>query len=318
MADKKIVCLGGGIGTVNLIKGLKKYTDEITVVSSMADDGGSSGRLRREYGVFPPGDLTSCMAAIGNKNNPNVSDLLMYRFPGNRYGYDSRLEGHKLGNLILTALFNQNHDFEKSIKILKDILGIKGNFFPATIDQVEILIEMKDGRIIKGEEKIDLGKYKGKKNIDEVFLQPKNARVNPDVISAMRDANAIVVGPGDLYSNNFPVLIVKGIAEELKKSKSKKFLIVNIANKPHETEDYKVSDYFDAFEKHIGSFPFDTALINNNYSVEIPKRYKYEYVKEFGQPHQKGFRLIKDDLLDENFPLYHDSSKLAKVVFENI
>ena len=318
MADKKIVCLGGGIGTVNLIKGLKFYTEDISVVSSMADDGGSSGRLRREYAIFPPGDLTSCMAAIGNKTNPYVSELLMYRFPGNRYANGLKLEGQKLGNLMLTALFNQGHDFGTSIKILQDTLGIKGNFLPATIDQVEILIQMKDGRIVKGEERIDLGKYKGKKDIDEVILSPKDARVNPRVISEMEDSDAIIVGPGDLYSNNFPILIVKGIAEALKKSKAKKFLIVNIANKPHETENYKVSDYFDAFEKHIQGFPFDMVFINNNYSVEIPKKYKYEYVKEFGHPAQKGFRLIRKDLLDEIFPLYHDSGKLAKAVFENI
>src|SRR3990167_4813669 len=114
MADKKIVCLGGGIGTVNLIKGLKFYTEDISVVSSMADDGGSSGRLRKEYGIFPPGDLTSCMAAIGSKINPYVSELLMYRFPGNRYANGLKLEGQKLGNLMLTALFNQGHDFGTS------------------------------------------------------------------------------------------------------------------------------------------------------------------------------------------------------------
>src|SRR3989344_9496651 len=107
MADKKIVCLGGGIGTVNLIKGLKFYTEDISVVSSMADDGGSSGRLRKEFGIFPPGDLTSCMAAVGSKTNPYVSKLLKYRFPGDRYGKGLTLEGQKLGNLMLTGLYNQ-------------------------------------------------------------------------------------------------------------------------------------------------------------------------------------------------------------------
>lgn len=318
MVNRKIVCLGGGIGTVNLIKGLKTYTDNITVVASMADDGGSSGRLRREYGIFPPGDIISCMAAMGNSQEEYVSKLLTYRFPGNRYGNDLTLEGQKLGNLLLAGLFNDIGDFEKSIKILQKILNIKGTFLGATLDQVQISIRTKSGKVVTGEERIDLGKYRGKKDIDEVFLTPPGARVNPSVILSMEEADAIIVGPGDVYSNNIPVLIVEGVAKTLKESKAKKILIVNIANKPHETENYAVSDYLDAFKKHIGGFPFDTVLINNNQSVQIPKKYRYEYVEEFGHPDISDLHTIKKDLLDENFPLYHDPSKLAKAVVENI
>ncbi len=318
MADKKIVCLGGGIGTVNLIRGLKYYTSEICVVSSMADDGGSSGRLRRLYDVPPPGDLVSCMAAIGNKNIEFSSHLLTYRFPGNRYGNDSALEGHKLGNLILTSIFNQTNDFIKSIEIFQRTFNIPGHFYPSTLENITISIKTKTGKIVVGEEKIELGQYRGKKDIDKVFLHPKNAKAYLPIIDAMINADAIIVGPGDVYTNNIPVLIVEGIHNAFKQSKARKFLVVNIANKPQETKDYAVSDYFDAFEKHLGNFPFDTVLINNNYSVNIPKRYKYEYVRQFGHPRQKGFKLIRKDLLDEVFPLYHDCAKLAKAVVENI
>lgn len=319
MANKKIVCLGGGIGTVNLIKGLKEYTNDLSVVSSMVDDGGSSGRLRRIYGILPPGDLISCMAAIGNKNNEYLSKLLTYRFPGNRYGDDLSLEGQKLGNLILTGIYKQNGDFIKSIKIFQEIFGIPGNFYPDTLDNTSLSAQLKNGTIIEGEEIIELGKYRGNKDIDRIFITPDDAKTCPQVLSVMENADAIIVGPGDVYSNNMPVLVIKEISSALKKSKARKLLIVDVANKPFEARDYKVSDYINAFDKHIGGFPFGIVLVNNNHSVKIPYKYrKYEYVKEFGTPNPKGFKVIKADLLDESFPLYHDPAKLAKSVIENI
>ncbi len=319
MASLKIVCLGGGIGTVNLIRGLKEYTDEITVVTSMADDGGSSGRLRRLYRMLPPGDVVSCMSAIGSSGNSALSDLLTYRFPGNRYGNDQTLEGQKMGNLILAAIYNKTRDFTRAVEIFQTIFKIPGRFYPNTIEDVTISIKTKGGKVIKGEEKIELGKYRGKKNISQVFLNPSGVKAFPGVIKEMIKAHVIVVGPGDLYTNNMPVLLVEEIREALKKSKAKKFLIVNIANKPSEAKDYVVSDYLNAFEKHIGAFPFDTVFLNSNHNILIPNKYRrYEYVKDFGKSKFSGFKVIKKDLLDESFPLYHDSRKLAKAVIENI
>jgi uncharacterized cofD-like protein len=316
MANRKIVCLGGGIGTVNLIKGLKNYTDNITVVTSMADDGGSSGRLRRAFGVLPPGDLVSCIAALGS--DEFLSKLILYRFPGDRYGEDLSLEGQKLGNLILTAIYKQTNDFTKSIEILKKMFDSVGEFYPATLDPITLSIITKSGQKVTGEEKIELGKYKGEKDIELLRILPENAVANPKVLRSIEKADAIIVGPGDLYSNNIAVLAVKEISAALKKSKAKKFLIINVANKPAETENYTVSDFIDAFKKHIGSFPFDFVLVNNNFSIRIPKKYNYEYVKEFGETKILGFKLKNLDLLDESFPLYHDSSKLAKAISENI
>lgn len=318
MANKKIVCLGGGIGTVNLIKGLKKYTTDITVVTSMADDGGSSGRLRRFYGILPPGDIISCMAAM-SPDDSSIADLLTYRFPGNRYGNDSSLEGHKLGNLFLTAIYNKNKDFMKSIEEFQKIFKIPGHFYPNTLENITLTIKTESGKTVEGEEKIELGKYRGKKVIDKVSLSPSNPRPYSKVLDAMREADAIIVGPGDVYSNYMPVLLVSEVADALKRSKSRKFLIVNVANKPYETQDYTVEDYLKVFDKHIRSFPFDTIFENDNFSIKIPYRYRrYSFVKEFGASNHKGFKTIKSDLLDESFPLYHDPHKLAKAVFENI
>ncbi|MGH7246323.1 MAG: gluconeogenesis factor YvcK family protein, partial [Candidatus Levyibacteriota bacterium] len=153
--EKKIVCLGGGVGTVNLISGLKKYTKNITVVISMADEGGSAGRLRRLYNIFPPGDLISCMAAMSKNTKLPIKELLTYRFNGNRYGKDEHLVGHKLGNLMMVALRDITGDFEKAIATLQKMLSVEGTFFPATNDAVSISAKTIEGKEIFGEEKID-------------------------------------------------------------------------------------------------------------------------------------------------------------------
>lgn len=323
MKNKKIVCLGGGIGTVNLIKGLKEYTPSITVVVSMADEGGSSGRLRRLYNTFPPGDMVSCMAAFLDKNNAFLSNLLTYRFPGDRYGPKESLGGHKLGNLLMVALQNTSKNFYEAISSFQKIFNIPGTFLPATSEAVSISAKTIEGKMIYGEEKIDLGKYNGKRVLDSVYLNPKNVKAGHRVDKAILEANVVMAGPGDLYTTVLPVLIVPEIAESLKRASAKKIFIVNVANKPFETKNYSVLDYIKAIKKHLGAFPFDVVIVNNNYSVKIPKKYKYTYVLSnsgYGLDSVgiSKIKLVEKDLVDEKFPLYHASKKLAKVVWENI
>lgn len=321
IGNKKIVCLGGGIGTVNLISGLKEYTENISVVISMADEGGSSGRLRRLYKIFPPGDMVSCMSALVKSKNPVISRLLTYRFPGNRYGKDNELGGQKLGNLVMAAMINMLKDSNNAIELFKKTFDIPGVFLPATSKKVSISAKTTDGNIIYGEEKIDLGRYNGKRILERVFLHPKNAKMANGVVERLEDADVIIAGPGDLYTTILPVLIVPGISKVLKKSKALKFFIVNIANKPFETKGYDVDDYIKAIKKHLGVFPFDKIVINNNYSISIPKKYNYKHVSLDSKNSIEdigGLKLIKKDLIDENFPIYHSSDKLAKVVAENI
>lgn len=321
IGNKKIVCLGGGIGTVNLINGLKEYTENISVVISMADEGGSSGRLRRLYKIFPPGDMVSCMSALVKSKNPVISQLLTYRFPGNRYGKDNELGGQKLGNLVMAAMISMLKDSDKAIELFKKTFDIPGVFLPATSKKVSISAKTTDGNIIYGEEKIDLGRYNGKRILERVFLHPRNAKAANGVEGCLENADVIIAGPGDLYTTILPVLIVPGIAKVLKKSKALKFFIVNIANKPFETKGYDVDDYIKAIKKHLGVFPFDKIVINNNYSISIPKKYNYKHVlldSKNSIEDIDGLKLIKKDLIDENFPIYHSSDKLAKVVAENI
>ncbi|QQG40620.1 MAG: YvcK family protein [Candidatus Levyibacteriota bacterium] len=309
--NKKIVCLGGGIGTVNLIKGIKDYFTDITVAVSMADEGGSAGRLRRLYNIPPPGDLVSCMAAIGSKTNPEVSKLLTYRFPGDRYANDKELSGHKLGSLILVAMRDITGDFEKAIELLQKTFDIPGVFLPATEGQVRISITTHNGQEITGEENIDLGKYDWNDGIDKVALYPKNCKANSKLIEKLHQADVIVAGPGDLYTTTLPVLIIPEIRKALTESTATKIFVVNITNKPYETRNYKVSDYIRAVEKNMGFFPFTKVIANTNYAPVIPRKYNYTYVKV-----DRKIQTVVGDLIDKHFPLYHDSVKLAKALLE--
>lgn len=319
MVNKKIVCLGGGIGSVNLIKGLKDHFSDISVVVSMADDGGSSGRLRRLYNVPPPGDLVSCMSALIKSNNYNLAKLLTYRFKGNRYGKDKDLGGQKVGNLILTAMLDITGNFEKAIGLFKKTFNVRGNFLPATTEAVSISAETIEGKIIHREERIDTGKYAGKRILKRVFLNPIDAKVNPKLIKSIRTAEIIIAGPGDLYTTILPVLIVNGVNAALQESKAQKIFVVNITNKPFETSGYDVNDYILAVKRHLGAFPFNKVIVNNNYAPKIPSKLKYKYVDINGfKKNSNSIKLITSDLVDENFPLYHNPQKLAKTIIGNI
>lgn len=311
--DLKFVCLGGGIGTVNLIKGLKSYIENIAVIISAADDGGSSGRLRRLYNIIPPGDLVSCMSALTNGKNKLVSKLLTYRFPGDRYGNDHDLSGHKLGNLIMVALRDITGNFEDAVLLFQKLFLIKGIFLPATKDPVKISAKTIDGQEVYGEETIDLGKYNGQRILDQIFLHPANIQAHPKAVEYVENADVIIAGPGDLYTTILPVLIVPQIKEALLKSKAQKIFIVNVANKPFETKDYKVSNYVNAVKKHLGLFPFDAIIVNRNFSIDIPKEFQYSYVVN-NLEGENGVLVVEKDLIDKDFPLYHNSLKLAKAV----
>lgn len=315
MKQKKFVCLGGGIGTVNLIKGLAKHSDAITVILSMADEGGSAGRLRRLFKMPPPGDLVSCMAALAD--NKNLSQLLTYRFPGDRYGKDDALGGHKLGSLIMAALTQTSGSFEKAILLFKKMFSVKGTFMPATAESVTISAKTSEGKEIIGEEAIDLGQYNGQRVLERVFLHPANPKATPGVVKSLLEADAIIIGPGDLYTTLLPVLIVPEITEALRQAEAKKVFVINIANKPFETKGYTTDDYIHAVKIHLGNVPFEFILANDNFAPEIPKTYQYTYVRP-GESKEINMQLVRKDLVDETFPLYHDPEKLAKAIAETI
>jgi len=317
-SSKHIVCLGGGIGTVNLVRGLKEHSCRITVVVSMADDGGSSGRLRRLYDIHPPGDLISCMAALCSSDT-QFEKLLTYRFPGDRYGNESSLSGHKLGNLMMVAARDIAGDFQSATDLLKKIFSVKGDIYPATKNLISISAETIDGQIVEGEESIDLGRYPGVKKLKRVFLTPESPVVNPSVVEALKSADVIIAGPGDLYTTILPVLIIPEIMEFLKTSKKRKIFVTNVANKPFETEGYTLSGFYNAIKDHLGVFPFDTLVANENFTNRIPAKYNYKFVPisdgDKGFFEDKNIEIKFSDLVDESFPLYHDNKKLANTIF---
>lgn len=312
----KFVCLGGGIGTVNVLRGIKEYSNDISVIVSMADDGASAGRLRRLFSIPPPGDLMNCLAALSGAE-PIIKSLLTYRFAGNRWGRDDSIGGHKLGNLILVALTNITGSFDKGLEEAQRLFLSHGKIFPATKENVSIWAKTSDGKRVFGEENIDLGKYDGTRSLSEVFLKPHNVTSSKNAVSAINEADVIIAGPGDLYTTILPVLLVPEIAKALRKSSAKKIYIINVANKPFETPNYRVSDFLDALTKHLKVFPFNYVIINNNFKPVIPKKLKYTYVKDDGII-DKNIKLVKKDLVDEKFPLYHDPSKLASVILKII
>ena len=314
----KIVCLGGGIGTSVLIHGLKKYSQHITVITSMADDGGSSGRLRKAYGIMPPGDLISCIAALVDNNE--LASLLTYRFPGNN-SENKTIDGQKLGNIIVLAEFLRTKDIYKALEVTKRMFGVKADILPASDVRTHLSAITKDGRRVHGETALDVAKYAEPYGLKKIYLTPKSPKVNPKVIESLLLADVIISGPGDLNTNQLPVLIIPEIKNILLKKKCPKIFILNIANKPFETKGFTLYNFINAITEHLDVFPFKTVIANNSTSIKIPtkfKKYKYIQIDEKIINQKQKYKVILKDVVNESVPIYHDSNKLAKVVIENI
>jgi uncharacterized cofD-like protein len=313
----KIVCLGGGRGTSNLLSALKKYNPQITVVTSMADDGGSSGRLRKAYRIMPPGDIVSCISSLISDDKKELKELLTYRFGGTG-NTDREIDGHKLGNLIMLAEILRTKNFYKAIEAVKKLANVKADIFPASEQRVSLTAITKDGRRIHSETTMDLAKYSQPYGFKNIYLTPKNPKINSKIIKNLMEADLIISGPGDLYTNQLPVLIVPLIKEAILASKAVKIFILNIANKPFETKGYTLLDFVNAIKEHLGSFPYNYIMANNNYSIPIPKKFRYGYVlidKELDQKSQP-FSVIRQDFVNPDFPIYHDPTKLASAIMK--
>lgn len=313
--NQKVLCLGGGVGTSQVLAGLRHHESGLTAIVSMADDGGSAGRLRRAFQVPPPGDLINCLAALSTEESI-IKDLFLYRFAGKRYGKDTDLGGHKLGNLIFVALTDIfKGDTNKALEELSKILSSTGRVLPATLGDVNIWAKTKNGNKIIGEKNIDLGKYNGGRTLSEVHLDPEDIKAYKPSLDAVKEADLIVVGPGDLFSTVLPVLIVPQIKNALKTSKAKKVFIVNIANKPFETAGFSVSDYLNKLETHLNGNIFDTILVNVNQKPKIPSNLNYKYV-EYDKKNLEKYhsKIVEGNFINIDFPLYHDSTRIAESI----
>ncbi len=324
MTIKKIVTIGGGTGHFALLSGLKEYPFEIKAIVSMADHGGSTGRLRDELGVLPPGDIKQCLVALSS--SPKIlRDLFLYRF--NR----GSLRGHSFGNLFLSALEKSAGSFERAIEEASKILAIKGKVIPATLDKIELVAVLENGKKVFGEEKIDTLKP-SKTKIKQVFLEP-SGKINKQAKKAIKEASAIIIGPGDLYTSIIPNLLVEGMEQALESSKAKKILVTNLMNKRGQTPDFSVYDYLRIIEEYSFKGLFDIVIYNTKKpSKKTLERYKKEgdFV-EFKEPpknvktkflgfsllSEKTFKQTKADKVKRSL-IRHNPKKLAQAIISVI
>jgi uncharacterized cofD-like protein len=305
--DPHIVAIGGGTGLSTLLRGLKAYTSAISAIVTVADDGGSSGRLRRELGVLPPGDLRQCIAALA-EDEALMTQLFQYRFP------EGGLEGHSFGNLFIAAMAAITGSFEKGILESGHILAIKGRILPATLQDVTLYADLREerqGRLsrVAGESQIP----KANGTIERVYLQPDRVRAYPVAVQAILDADLIVIGPGSLYTSILPNLLIEDITQAVRASRAFKVYVCNVATQRGETEGYTVYDHVAALVRHVGPGLVNAVLANENMSLPLPAQSGAEFVP-LGPPLGEGLQLVTADLVDPARPWRHDSARLAQAL----
>lgn len=309
---EKIVTVGGGTGLSTLLRGLKHYSANITAIVTVADDGGSSGRLRREMGVQPPGDIRNCLAAFADEEKL-LTELFQYRFQAGE-----GLNGHSFGNLFLTAMCEITGDLERAVLASSHVLAIRGTVLPATLSDVSLWAQMDNGQIVEGESNIP--KAEGK--IVKFGCKPENPPALPTVIKAIKQAEYIVLGPGSLYTSVIPNLLVPEIREAIARSNAPKIYICNIMTQRGETDNYTVADHIRAIDDICGQVLFDAVLVQGRSpSQEALKK----YAREFSHPvfldreevQKLGRRIVMANVMSED-PITkyirHDSEKLARVL----
>ncbi len=303
----KIVAMGGGTGLSTLLRGLKEYTDKLTAIVTVADDGGSSGRLRRELGVPPPGDFRQCIAALAD-SEPLMTQLFQYRF-----GEGAGLDGHSFGNLFIAAMAGVTGNFERALLESSRVLAVRGQILPSTLASVTLYADTRDPEAarVAGESEIT---HHGKP-IERVYLGPEHVPAYPGVVRAILEADLIIAGPGSLYTSVLPNLLVEDVQRALQVSKAMKIYVCNVATQPGETDDFSVEDHFDALTQHVGPGIFTHVIANNNWHVNFPQNAQSQMVhlRERGT---RSFQLTLEDVVDEEKPWRHDPQKLARVVLD--
>jgi uncharacterized cofD-like protein len=293
------------------LRGIKRYTSNITAIVTVGDDGGSSGRLRNEMGILPPGDIRNCIAALGDDEDL-ITELFQYRFKTGE-----GLEGHSFGNLFLTALCSITGNMVKAIKESANVLNIRGVVLPATLDDMKLGAEFEDGRVVHGESSIP----EAHGQIKRLFTEPENCQALPEAIDAIGEADLIILGPGSLYTSVIPNLLVNGIVDAIMKSKAKKIYVCNIMTQPGETTDYTVASHINALFKHAkGKKIVDAVLVNNNLpdnisegyakSGSIPVRLDMENISPI------GIEIVSQKLIQESKEglVRHSSNRVARAI----
>ncbi len=310
----KIVTVGGGTGLSVLLSGLKEYTSNITAIVTVADSGGSSGRLREQFDILPPGDIRNCLVALADAPTL-MRDLFQFRFDE-----ASELSGHSFGNLFITVMTRLTGDFEKAIKETSKVLALRGQVIPSTLNNVALVAQHKDGSTTEGEDKIP----KVHIPIDRVYLKPTGSLATPEAIKAIEEAEIIVLGPGSLYTSIIPNLLIKEITNSIVASGAIKIYVCNVMTQPGETDGYTVSDHIKTLIRHSHPRIFDYCIVNTG---EIPidirrKRYEqenaYPVVNDTKKIESMGYRIIEDDIVMVQDVIRHNPLKLAKTILSFI
>lgn len=307
----KVVVIGGGTGLPVLLRGLKRYPIDITAIVTVADDGGSSGRLRTDLDIPPPGDIRNVLAAL-SEVEPLVESLFQHRF-NNR----NELSGHALGNLLLAAMTNITGDFVSAIREMSKVLNVKGQVLPAADRGIILHAEFEDGSMITGESKIP----EVRKKIKRVYLSPEDVEPLPETLAELNRADLIVIGPGSLYTSILPNLLVPKISEQLCHSSAKKIYVCNVMTQAGETLDYKASDHVKALYDHLKCAFLDMIIVNDTLiPTEILARYEKENAGpvqyDFDQLQKYGLKIINSDLVHiDKGVIRHDTEKIAKVIY---
>ena len=310
----KIVALGGGHGLSHLLLGLKEYTANLTAIVTVADSGGSSGRLREEFNIVAPGDIRNCLVALADAP-ALMGELFQYRF-----AEDSQLKGHNFGNLFLTAMVQiTKGDFKKAVEESSKVLAIRGRVIPSTVHNIHLVAEYVDGSRTEGEAKIS----KTNRTIRRLSLTDKNAEPTPEALIAIAEADIIVLGPGSLYTSIIPNLIIKGMSEAIASSSAYKIYVCNVMTQPGETDDFSASDHMRVLVEHSHPGVINACVINNAVvPEEALERYRLEksfpVAADVEKIRTRGYKIVATDLIGVKDYVRHDSKKLTQALIKLI
>lgn len=313
----KIVVIGGGTGLSTMLRGLKHYTSNITAIVTVADDGGGSGDLREDLGILPPGDIRNCILSLAD-TEPLMEELLQYRFK------DGRLKNQSFGNLFLAAMDGISSNFEEAVQKMSSVLAVTGKVVPVTLDNIVLKAKLKNGEVVSGESNIPEQALEQMSPIEKVFIEPSNARALQESVDAIREADAIILGPGSLYTSVIPNLLIKDISSALHRTKAIKIYVSNIMTQPGETDGFGVEDHLKAIFKHGGDGIVDYAVVNvGKIDKELEVKYKEETsgMVSIDEEKVKGMdvKIIEGDFIKvKNGLIRHNSDKLADILIETI
>jgi uncharacterized cofD-like protein len=314
----KVVVIGGGTGLSILLRGLKRYTANISAIVTVADDGGGSGKLREDLGMLPPGDIRSCILALAEME-PTMEKLFQYRFE------EGSLKGQSFGNLFIASMNGISSNFEEAIKKISEVLAVTGNVYPVSMEDITLFARLKNGIVVKGESKIPLKSTEEESPVDWVFIKPREAKGLSEAVEAIQNADVIVLGPGSLYTSIIPNLLIRNIKNSLITSKAAKIYISNIMTQPGETDNYSVLEHVEAILKHCGSLKINYVLANDGEIDDaVQSKYKMEgaALVKITESDRDKLKSKKIHLIEENFIeikkdyVRHDAIKLSKLITE--